>query len=307
MSRFLARYLSNLPVDHPFSWALKLYRMSHRKFAWTSGFAALLLLSGGVWVWLHFPAWERKLIGPYVGDPYGSYTALVALIAVAAAFWAYLLQSRQERNIETLRLFISFNDLHMRKIRDDAWRVRSRWYRLPEDERASFRERILIGVIPLTVADAFPMDEPHEQDWVRRWSPYDMLQFFSTVALMECDKLVLQRPSFYYPEWRSFLWDIVEEYEKRYAQWTCGWTSTQKRFYPRRQWKENLTSLDQLLKMPKRQTCAEVDPIFELLKQPTHEEIAKRAILIWKRKGMPLGSAEEDWLQAERELVSRQH
>jgi DUF2934 family protein len=34
----------------------------------------------------------------------------------------------------------------------------------------------------------------------------------------------------------------------------------------------------------------------------THEEIAKLAYALWEQRGRPNGSAEVDWLQAEREL-----
>lgn len=34
----------------------------------------------------------------------------------------------------------------------------------------------------------------------------------------------------------------------------------------------------------------------------THEQIAKRAEELWRARGCPEGSAEEDWLQAEQEL-----
>ncbi len=36
--------------------------------------------------------------------------------------------------------------------------------------------------------------------------------------------------------------------------------------------------------------------------QPPHEEIAARAFEIWKSKGCPQGTSEEDWAQAERQL-----
>ena len=34
----------------------------------------------------------------------------------------------------------------------------------------------------------------------------------------------------------------------------------------------------------------------------THEQIAKLAYALWEQRGCPYGSAEFDWLQAEREL-----
>jgi len=35
---------------------------------------------------------------------------------------------------------------------------------------------------------------------------------------------------------------------------------------------------------------------------PTHEEIARRAFELWKRRGCPEGSSNEDWCEAEEEL-----
>lgn len=35
----------------------------------------------------------------------------------------------------------------------------------------------------------------------------------------------------------------------------------------------------------------------------THEEIAKLAYQYWEARGRPLGSPEQDWLQAERDLM----
>lgn len=37
---------------------------------------------------------------------------------------------------------------------------------------------------------------------------------------------------------------------------------------------------------------------------PSHEEIAKRAFEIWCGKGRPQGTAEQDWVEAERSLSS---
>ncbi len=39
--------------------------------------------------------------------------------------------------------------------------------------------------------------------------------------------------------------------------------------------------------------------------EPTHEEIAERAYLLWEARGCQGGSPEEDWLQAEQELRQR--
>ncbi len=36
-----------------------------------------------------------------------------------------------------------------------------------------------------------------------------------------------------------------------------------------------------------------------------HEQIAVRAHELWERRGRPIGSPEEDWYRAERELTSR--
>jgi hypothetical protein len=38
--------------------------------------------------------------------------------------------------------------------------------------------------------------------------------------------------------------------------------------------------------------------------KPTHQQVAARAYEIWKSKGCPLGSADEDWNQAERQLTA---
>jgi hypothetical protein len=37
-------------------------------------------------------------------------------------------------------------------------------------------------------------------------------------------------------------------------------------------------------------------------KEPTHEEIAELAYQYWEERGEDEGSAEEDWLKAERDL-----
>lgn len=37
---------------------------------------------------------------------------------------------------------------------------------------------------------------------------------------------------------------------------------------------------------------------------PTHEEIAARAYLLWQQRGCPDGSANEDWIKAEQQLLS---
>lgn len=39
-------------------------------------------------------------------------------------------------------------------------------------------------------------------------------------------------------------------------------------------------------------------------KQPSHDEIARRAYELWLRRGAPIGSHLEDWLSAERELTA---
>ena len=38
---------------------------------------------------------------------------------------------------------------------------------------------------------------------------------------------------------------------------------------------------------------------------PSSEDIARRAYLIWEERGRPLGSAEVDWYEAERQLQTR--
>jgi transcriptional regulator with XRE-family HTH domain len=37
---------------------------------------------------------------------------------------------------------------------------------------------------------------------------------------------------------------------------------------------------------------------------PTYEEVAERAYLLWQQRGCPDGNAEEDWFQAERQLMA---
>lgn len=39
--------------------------------------------------------------------------------------------------------------------------------------------------------------------------------------------------------------------------------------------------------------------------QPTSSDVASRAYDLWQQRGCPEGSAEEDWLEAERELGPR--
>jgi hypothetical protein len=38
--------------------------------------------------------------------------------------------------------------------------------------------------------------------------------------------------------------------------------------------------------------------------RPTHDQVAVRAYDIWKSKGCPVGTSEEDWFQAERQLIA---
>jgi hypothetical protein len=38
---------------------------------------------------------------------------------------------------------------------------------------------------------------------------------------------------------------------------------------------------------------------------PAHEEIALLAYALWQERGSPEGSSEEDWLNAERQLLAR--
>jgi hypothetical protein len=40
-------------------------------------------------------------------------------------------------------------------------------------------------------------------------------------------------------------------------------------------------------------------------RQPSHAQIAERAYEIWKSKGCPAGTCEEDWSQAERQLTAQ--
>ena len=41
---------------------------------------------------------------------------------------------------------------------------------------------------------------------------------------------------------------------------------------------------------------------------PTHEQITRRAFQIWQEKGRPIGTEQQDWAAAERELQrEREH
>ena len=39
---------------------------------------------------------------------------------------------------------------------------------------------------------------------------------------------------------------------------------------------------------------------------PSRQDIAKLAYAFWEERGMPVGSAEEDWIEAERQLRGEQ-
>lgn len=39
-------------------------------------------------------------------------------------------------------------------------------------------------------------------------------------------------------------------------------------------------------------------------RKPPHDQIAERAYQIWRAKGSPAGTCEEDWCQAERQLTA---
>ncbi len=42
----------------------------------------------------------------------------------------------------------------------------------------------------------------------------------------------------------------------------------------------------------------------DTVKTPTHDEIAALAYVLWRQRGAGEGSSEEDWLQAERQLIA---
>ena len=39
---------------------------------------------------------------------------------------------------------------------------------------------------------------------------------------------------------------------------------------------------------------------------PSQQDIAELAYALWEERGMPIGSAEEDWIEAERQLRGEQ-
>jgi hypothetical protein len=43
-------------------------------------------------------------------------------------------------------------------------------------------------------------------------------------------------------------------------------------------------------------------PVAEVVAAPAHEQISQRAYLIWANRGFTQGDANQDWIQAEREL-----
>jgi hypothetical protein len=47
------------------------------------------------------------------------------------------------------------------------------------------------------------------------------------------------------------------------------------------------------------------DPSTKPVDPPSHEQIASLAEKYWVARGHPLGSPEEDWLRAERELLGK--
>ncbi|HEY1336840.1 MAG TPA: DUF2934 domain-containing protein [Bryobacteraceae bacterium] len=60
-----------------------------------------------------------------------------------------------------------------------------------------------------------------------------------------------------------------------------------------------------MTKKPKpiaKMTIAAVEPAHDPLAASDHEKIAALAYLHWQSRGCPVGSPEEDWLAAEREL-----
>jgi len=42
------------------------------------------------------------------------------------------------------------------------------------------------------------------------------------------------------------------------------------------------------------------------IQDPSQQDVAKLAYALWEERGMPDGSAEEDWIQAERQLRGEQ-
>jgi len=54
-----------------------------------------------------------------------------------------------------------------------------------------------------------------------------------------------------------------------------------------------------------RPLAASPDRVVQASRRPTHDEIARLAYAYWEARGCQGGSAVEDWLRAERELVAR--
>jgi cytoskeletal protein RodZ len=56
---------------------------------------------------------------------------------------------------------------------------------------------------------------------------------------------------------------------------------------------------------PPANSGVENDSLAEMQRSaPTYEEVAQRAYLLWQQRGCPNGNADEDWFQAERQLMS---
>lgn len=47
-----------------------------------------------------------------------------------------------------------------------------------------------------------------------------------------------------------------------------------------------------------------VEPEYPQPQQASHEDIERLAHALWEQRGCPIGSPDEDWLQAERELAA---
>jgi len=183
---------------------------------------------------------------------------LVSLLALFFVMLAYFVQARGERrsqNHRMIEMMMRFDDDYFREVRNQAWGCRSRWYHLPEPQRAQWRLNLIAGAIPIPVPGGVVNQHSSEQltdeeAKIRseQWSVFRMLNLYQSLAFLECDDRQLGNISFFYPYWRGFLYEVVNLYEQLYGK---SVKPGERAMLPRERWKESLTLLDQRLRLPR--------------------------------------------------------
>jgi hypothetical protein len=183
---------------------------------------------------------------------------LVSLLALFFVMLAYFVQARGERrsqNHRMIEMIMRFDDDYFREVRNQAWGCRSRWYHLPEPQRAQWRLNLIASAVPIPVEGGVANQHSSERltdeetrNRAEQWSVFRMLNLYQSLAFLECDDRQLSNISFFYPYWRGFLYDVVNLYEQLYEK---AVKLNERAVLPRERWKQSLTLLDQRLRLPR--------------------------------------------------------